>query len=73
MVLTCIYLITNNIEYLFVCLLTIHISPLGKVCSSLLTVFIQLYVFAVAVAVVSLCILLNPYEIYDLQIFSPIQ
>ena len=65
-------LVTYDVEYLFMCLLVICISPLEKYVSNPLLILKSSY-FSFYCSVVSVLYIfcrITPYQIYDLQIFS---
>ena len=65
----CISLVTNDTEHLFMCLLAICASSLKKYLfksfAHFQLVFIELWVFHII-------LILDPCQIYDIQIFAPI-
>ena len=70
MVSICIFLMTNNVEHLFMCLLAIYISSLEQ---GLFKSFSQFKVWGVCCwdrRVLNVVLMLNYYQVYDLQIFS---
>ena len=77
-VLICIYLIISNVDYLFLCLLTMCNPLLKNICSGLLPIFlIRLFVCLLfwhwVLWAVSIFWILTLYWSYHLQTFSPIQ
>ena len=64
-VLTCIFLVTNNVEHLFMCLLSICVSSLG------LPYFFFFNLYSLNHGNFKILWILESYQIHDLQIFFP--
>ena len=74
LVLICISLMIRGVKHIFMCLSTICISPFNK---CLFKTFAHFEIRLVAFVMLSCrspsyILDINPYQIYDLQIFSPI-
>ena len=73
-VLICIYITISDVAHLFMCLLAIWIAFLKKcLFKSFAHFWIGLFVFCCLVlGVLYRLLILIPYQIYDLQVFSPL-